>query len=105
MTRRKRYKQALFWRGFIAKSRQIKDEDEMKEFLFDLSEVKHIQIEHGWTTWVTVSLKDGMHFAESAVKPIESLKSICGRIYSYAVGQYLDYINQVRRQSLKPLNP
>lgn len=94
MTRRRRYKQCLFWRGFLTKSKSISDCDELKRFIFSLNQVTKVEIQHGWTTWVTVCLKDGSQFVEKESWPIDSLKAIAVRIYKHAVGEYLDYINQ-----------
>lgn len=95
MTRRKRYKQCLFWRGFISKVNKMAGYQDLKKFLFSLSEVESIQIEHGWETWVAVQLKDGSRFVDRAVLPLDCLKKVCKEIYRYAVGEYLTYVKSL----------
>lgn len=94
MTRRKRLQQARFWRQFITDVNQQTGQEELKALMIRLSEVRTIQIEHGWTTWVTVTLNNKRKFVDNNVFPLESLRNIANQIYRYAVNEYLEYINQ-----------
>jgi hypothetical protein len=93
ITRRKRYKQARFWRGFISDVERQTVVEELRSLIFKMNMVEKIQIEYGWTTWVTVTMKDGTELAEGESRPLNSLKNIAHRIYKRAVGEYLTYIN------------
>jgi hypothetical protein len=92
MTRRKRYEQCLFWRGFISQVNRIKDFDQLRSFVIRVTEIDRIQVEYGWTTWVTVSLKEGKEFVDYNSTPILALKSVCNEIYRHVTGKYIDYI-------------
>jgi hypothetical protein len=92
MTRRKRLRQCKFWRAFISEASKQTDMRKLRKLIFSMSEVESISIEHGWTTWVTVVLKNGETFLEREFFPIDSLKIIAQQLYRYAVNEYLEYI-------------
>lgn len=99
MTRRKRLQQVRFWRQFITDVNKQPGLEELKALMIRLSEVRTIQIEYGWTTWVTVTLNNQKKFVDNNVFPLESLRNIAHQIYRYAVNEYLEYINNEKKLS------
>lgn len=95
MTRKKRLKQCRFWRKFISDVNQQHSQESITNLLRKLSCIELIQVEHGWTTWVTVRLEDGEEFLEKGSFAVDSLIQIGRSIYKYSVGQYLDYIKSI----------
>jgi len=92
MTRRKRKKQCDFWRGFIRKAKEATNEDQLKDLIRSLKVVDSMEIIHGWTSWCTVILDNGVAFISGKVFATDSLREICHDIYNYYVGDDLNYI-------------
>jgi hypothetical protein len=94
MTRRTRLRKCKFWRRFVMDVNNSQTEEQAKDVLWSFPEVSTIQIEHGWTTWVTVELKNGESFIERQFWAADSLKKIGKDIYKYAVREYFKTYQQ-----------